>query len=233
MMKNHPLNERYAIPPTTSLLIVGTAPPPRFSSSATANNRKRLDFEFFYGSEDSDMWPILEEIAEERERRKLFQDEDSSEKCCVSARGFLERHGLWMRDVLDRFERKPDKATSAIDPDIVKPKPDDFTRFRPIFASCPSLKMIAFTSQDAARWTFKALDHQGLIPAFSFSNALTTWRKCSNVGSKYATPLLTNMIAENLVNFFLLPSPSPRSPESYEIKKRAYRTVLFEIPKQQ
>ena len=231
MLENHPFNKRETIPGSTSVLIVGTAPPPRFASLATDDNRKSLDFDFFYGSEDNDMWIILEEIAKEKEGAELFQDSFTSDQCCMVARSFLERHGLWMHDVLSVYERKVGRTTSAADTDIVAPKSNNFSDFRAIITSCPSLKMIVFTSQQAAHWAFDAMHIQELIKGTSSASVLTAWRKPSEDGNRYAKPLLTDLVGGNSIHFFVLPSPSMRSPESYENKLQAYRTVLFEIPK--
>jgi len=176
------------------------------------------------------MWPVLEEIAEEKDGLKLFQDDYSSEKCSAIAREFLGRHGLWMLDVLNTYERKPRRVMSAADTDIVPPKKKNFLEFRTVFASCLSLRMVVFTSQQAARWTFNALFEQQLAEKFSVSKALETWRSSPKQGSVYATPIATFSVFETNVSFFILPSPSSASPEPYHSKKAVYRTVLFEIP---
>jgi len=164
----------------------------------------------------------------EKEGRRLFQDDYSSEQCCSIAREFLERNGLWMIDVLNRYERRPGRETSALDSDIVPPKPEDFLELRPIFASCRSLRKIAFTSQQAARWTFDALFQQQLAEKFSFSKTLEAWRSYPDE-NKYVRPVLSSSVLEIGVSFFILPSPSSsgRSAVPYEIIKQAYRTVLF------
>jgi len=88
--------------------------------------------------------------------------------------------------------------------------------------------MIAFTSQQAARWTLNALLQQELMGAFSYSKTLMAWKN-SLSEVRYTRPLLTTSIGQIPVSFFILPSPSSRSPESYEAKKQVYRAVLFEI----
>jgi len=146
----------------------------------------------------------------------------------ASRESFLERNGLWMIDVLNRYERRPGRETSALDSDIVPPKPEDFLELRPIFASCRSLRKIAFTSQQAARWTFDALFEQQLAEKFSFSKTLEAWRSYPDE-NKYVRPVLSSSVLEIGVSFFILPSPSSsgRSAVPYEIIKQACRTVLF------
>src|ERR1700693_4108094 len=129
--ETHPYNlsPKFSIPDDTRLLIVGTAPPPRFSNPAS-KDRRGLDFDFFYGSEDNYMWEFLDNIAEEIDDEKLFADDASSEDCCDAARKFLQRHKIWMCDALQTYHRKEGMEWSASDADIV---PEQLTDFRVIF----------------------------------------------------------------------------------------------------
>ncbi len=225
---SHPFNDCEKLPPQTSLLIVGTAPPPRFSSQATPKALRGLDFEFYYGSEDNDMWIILEEIAGRREGIKLFQDDYSSKECIDAARYFLKRHNISMKDVLNTYQRKSGRDESASDSDIVPPEPEDFLRFKPIFERCSLLRAIAFTSQQAAHWTFAAMRQQGLIQVIGLSNILAEWRARGEGIARYSAPLLELSVSSRIVRFFVLPSPSLRSPLSYEAKRAVYENILFD-----
>uniref|UniRef100_Q07QI6 Uncharacterized protein n=1 Tax=Rhodopseudomonas palustris (strain BisA53) TaxID=316055 RepID=Q07QI6_RHOP5 len=158
--EQHPYNNiRESDPHRTIALIIGTAPPPRFSNPMCREERE-LDFQFFYGSEDNYMWVFLEEALEQR---KMLLDEMSSGACCQIAREMLERHRLWMCDVLQQYRRKPGRACSASDNDIIPPPDAVFNDFAKVFSERPHLTGLAFTSQLAASWTLQALESQRLI----------------------------------------------------------------------
>jgi hypothetical protein len=233
IIETHPYNVRETIPGETRLLIVGTAPPPRFSNAACGGMRG-LDFDFFYGSEDNYMWEFLENIAEEIEQKKLFAEDASSEECCDAARVFLRRYKLWMRDVLQRYQRKAGKGTSASDADIVPPAPTDCTDFRSIISSHSYLNTVAFTSEKAAEWTFQKLGGSELD---LYKKALPVWRKIEKnasleeyVSRKYQQAFLQHRIEEQHINFYILPSPTGRSQMKglgTKEKQEIYKHVLF------
>ena len=109
------------------------------------------------------MWVFLNRIAEKIEYKTILTDDHSPEQCCELAREFLRRNKFWMRDVLETYKRKLVKEGSARDNDIVEPKAEDFTDFRPIFLGDACLTGVAFTSEKAAKWTFQAMAYQALI----------------------------------------------------------------------
>ena len=169
----HPYNNREPIPRATCVLIVGTAPPPRFNDPKSLRGD---DFDFFYGSEDNYMWEHLDKIAEEIDGSKLFgQTEtvidgktkliysDTSDQCCEIARSFLRKHHLWMKDILEEYERKAGKEHLASDDAIEEPDPSDYTDFVSILADNTRLSTLAFTSKKAAIWTMKRLMHQDAL----------------------------------------------------------------------
>jgi hypothetical protein len=159
------------------LLIVGTAPPPRFSLPKTVERGglKTDDVDFYYGSYDNYMWVLLENIAEDIDGETLSLSDLSSDKCPDVMRDFLWRHKLWMRDVLQTYERKKGKETSPYDSDIVRPIATQFTEFRPIFSKLSHLATVAFTSEQAAAWTYEALHDQGLIEQ-ACEKQFTQWK---------------------------------------------------------
>jgi len=228
-IETHPYNLRETIPDETRLLIVGTAPPPRFSNPACGGMRGD-DFNFFYGSKVNYMWKFLENIAEEKEQKKLFQKDASSEQRCDAARAFLRRYKLWMCDVLQRYQRKPGKGTSASDADIIPPALTDCTDFRSIIASQSFLNTIAFTSLQAAKWTFQKLGGSELDRC---KKALPVWSEIKKnvpleeyVSRKYQQAFLQHRIEQQDINFHILPSPTRRglSPKK---KQEIYKYVLF------
>jgi hypothetical protein len=239
--ETHPYNLRWRIPNQTQLLIVGTAPPPRFSNPACISNpackcTRVLDFDFFYGSGDNYMWVFLENIAEKIDDRKLFADDADSAECCRVARAFLQRRKIWMRDILQTYQRKPNKQCSALDNDIIATSVDDCTDFRPILSACTSLIKIVFTSEKAVEWTFRKLEHQGLVPPGTYAKA-NLQKKVQKDASleeyvtvKFKHPFWQGRIAGRDIDFFTLPSPTGRSPKKGLTKDRKqdiYKDILF------
>jgi len=233
IIETHPYNLRETIPDETRLLLVGTAPPPRFSNPACGGMRG-YDFDFFYGSEDNYMWEFLENIAEEIQQKKLFAEGASSEQCCDAARVFLRRYKLWMCDVLQRYQRKAGKGTSASDADIDPPALTDCTDFRSIIASHSCLNAIAFTSEKAAEWTFQKLGGSELD---RYKKVLPEWRKIEKnvpleeyASRKYQQAVLQHRIEQQDINFYILPSPTGRSQMKglcTKEKQKIYKYVLF------
>lgn len=231
IMDCHPYNLRYDIPDGTLVLIVGTAPPPRFTSSRCRNKksckcREDYDFDFFYGSGRNNMWPFLEKLAD----KSLFHENMTSASCSSVAQNFLRQNNLWMRDVLQIFRRKHDKSCSAKDSDIVTPALADCTDFKSIFETHTSVKKISFTSEQAAKWTFKKLEQQELVP--KGTNILSEIRLDNKnyINEKYLKPRWHGSIEGREISFFLLPSPSSsawRAPLSEKDKLTIYEKVLL------
>jgi G:T/U-mismatch repair DNA glycosylase len=227
--ETHPYNLREAIPSRTKVLLLGTAPPPRFSSPSCGEMRG-LDFDFFYGSEDNYMWVFLDDIAERIDGRKLFEEEFSSPQCSDVAREFLKKHHIWMHDVLRTYRRKPGMECSASDSDIV---PLSFTSFGAVLDS-PFLEKIVFTSRKAAEWTFLALANQGLTapgalspPHLSRDQSIPIEKY---IRTRFKAPFARATIAGRNIDFYILPSPSPRAVRSgltLSRKQDIYRSVLF------
>lgn len=227
--ERHPYNLRYEIPEDTRVLIVGTAPPPRFTSLKCRNKksckcRNDLDFDFFYGSGSNNMWWFLEKLA----GKSLFDENMTSARCCIIARDFLRQNNFWMRDVLQFFRRKPGKNCSADDNNIVAPMFVECTDFKTTFEKHAFIKKIAFTSEQAAKWTFKRLEHQELIP--KGTNILREVRQDDEnyINKKFLTQRWRGIIEGRDISFFVLPSPSPRSGVVGEKDKLTiYEKVLF------
>lgn len=147
LTEKHPYNCLETIPDNASTIIVGTAPPPRFSRpdmSLLAG-----DTCFYYGSKSSRMWRLLSGIT----GTSLLDESDNAQRR-TKWHNFLIINDLWMYDVLQEYKRKSGKETSARDADIEE---FDLTDFRVVFAAKRRINKIAFTSQQAADWTFQKL----------------------------------------------------------------------------
>ena len=191
------------------------------------------DFDFYYGSKDNYMWQFLENIADEIEKKKLFAEDASSERCCDAAQQFLRRHTLWMYDVLQRYQRKPGHECLAGDDDIKQPDLADCTDVRKLFGECRRLNTVAFTSEKAAEWTFKKLGE-----AFdSYVETLPPWKTISKekaldeyIAEKFQSAFLQHRIGQQNIDFYILPSPTGRSRVKglgVKEKQNIYKYVLF------
>jgi G:T/U-mismatch repair DNA glycosylase len=221
----HPYNDREIIPPDTETLIIGTAPPPRFSNPVCGGERD-LDVAFFYGSEENYLWgEIFNSIAKDIEANQLFTDEDTKQDCIGKMRGFLKRHKLWMRDILQTYQRKD--SYSAADNKI---SPIEFTDFSTALKGATCLSAIAFTSEQAAKWTFKAFIEQGLIKKEWF-DVFSKRRRLKEDAAleKYKQPYFVIGIEQRAIRFYLLPTPTGRSRVGLRIsdKVNIYKSVLF------
>lgn len=209
----HPYNNIEPIPSDTRVLIVGTAPPPRFNDPKSL---KGDDFDFFYGSEDNYMWEHLNKIAEEIDGSKLFgQTEtvingktkviytDTSDQCCKIARSFLQKHHLWMKDILEEYERKAGEEHLASDNAIKDPDPSACTDFVSIFTDNTRISILAFTSRKAALWTMKRLTQQRVLQEDQLTDLI---RRAEN--QKERGEFWKGSILGRHVRFVLLPSPS-------------------------
>jgi G:T/U-mismatch repair DNA glycosylase len=230
--ETHPYNLREVIPDETRLLIVGTAPPPWFSNPACIGKRGRRDFNFFYGSDKNFMWKkLLNNIAEEIDGEKLFADDASSDDRYSAAHTFLQDHKMWMRDVLQTYHRK--NECSSFDRDI---EPEQLTDFRPIF-NLPKLSAIAFTSEQAAKWTFEGLEKQGLTTVEVYKDELARWKNIqiaeatreSDIRKKFEQPFLKALIGLRETKFYILPTPTGRSRIGLKMhdKQTVYKNVLI------
>src|ERR1700737_1399038 len=233
--ERHPYNNREPIPDGTSVLIVGTAPPPRFSLPRLAGQTlSQDDVDFFYGSKENCLWrEFLDEIAKEIEGESLFSK--TGEACVVAMRNFLRRHKMWMRDVLETYQRKKE---SALDNDICKPVPSDLTDFAKLFDEHAKLSVVFFTSEQAAKWTVLKLEDQCLMPKGTFAEAVCRKAMPTDaplddyIAVKFKAPLYDGEVAvrrgvyKRKVAFFILPTPARRSAKKGLVvarKKEIYR----------
>ncbi len=239
LKEQHPYNNPECVPADTRLLIVGTAPPPRFSKGSPCYGMRGLDFDFYYGSEDNYMWQFLGEIADDinYSKKPLFTDEEKAEACEKTARTFLQKHKIWMYDTLQSYQRNAGRETSASDADIGL---REFTDFTPVFLKLIGLEAIAFTSEQAAIWTFEAFRERNLIAAEQYKlheERLARWRSIkialvsrqNDIEMKFGRPFLNADILGRPLNFYLLPSPTGRSRMGLKIndKKEIYKKVIF------
>ena len=95
------------------------------------------------------MWRLLSGIS----GASLLEQSDNAQRQ-TNWRNFLTVNDLWMYDVLQEYKRKNGKETSASDSDIEE---FDLTDFRLVFAAKLRINKVAFTSQQAASWTFQKL----------------------------------------------------------------------------
>lgn len=184
------------------------------------------------------MWQFLNNIAKEIDGEIIMTDDTPAERCCVLARSFLQRHAIWMHDVLETYTRKDGKELSASDNDFRKPNIDEFTDFRPIFANNKFLKVVAFTSEKAAEWTFKAMAGQCLISQQEYLSALADRKNIKRglesedyIAQKFENRVLETTIEQREIEFYMLPSPSGSSRRkglTADIKQKIYKSVLFE-----
>ena len=233
-MEQHPYNAREPIPDGTNLVIVGTAPPPRFSNP-TLGGMRGMDFDFFYGSEDNHAWEFLKNIAKRRKNIKLFEDGFSSEQCCDAARSFLRDNRIWMRDVLNSYRREEGKEHLAEDSYII---PIQLSSFRELLQT-ESISSLAFTSEQAADWTFSALAQERLLERPEhLTSAFKEWRtigqglKVEDIAQrKFKEPFVVCRIGGRDFCLHILPTPTSRSRIkglTLKLKESIYEHVLFD-----
>jgi hypothetical protein len=215
-VETHPFNQQQ-IPGGTRSLIVGTAPPPRFSNPNCKEVGKHcLDFPFFYGSGKSNLWKLMNKIGD-GVGTPLPPDNASAETYAVQARSFLERHGLWMKDILQTYQRSHE--CSSLDEHIEPPRIEDLTDFRYLFEEHRSIDTVAFTSEQAAKWTLwslrlRDLEEQYFQTLASRKNSkdvapeLDLPRDCQRFAAPFLAPIITVRFNDRDVRFFQLPSPS-------------------------
>ncbi len=228
-MITHPYNKSESVPLDTRILIVGTAPPPRFDEP---KNLRGNDFDFFYGSEDNYMWQYFDEIAEDIDGACLFNRTevvtngkkkiiftDTSDDCSRIARSFLRKHQLWMKDVLERYERKEGMGHLASDEAIIEPGPSDRADFVSLFNAASTINTLAFTSKKAATWTLDRLG--GQLRDESFGEPIRRIEVQKQRGEFWDGNVLGCH-----VRFILLPSPSGRAAVP-KIDVEIYKKFLF------
>jgi hypothetical protein len=179
------------------------------------------------------MWTILNKISEEKEQKNIFAEE-ASELRRDAARDFLRRNQIWMRDVLQKYQRKPGHDCSPKDDHIKQPDVGDCTDFQTIFGECQHLSVVAFTSEKAAEWTFKKL---GGLVLDCYVKALQPWKDISRdralndyVSEKYQKAFYQHRAGRQNIDFYILPTPAKRSATkgmNLKMKQKIYRHVLF------
>jgi hypothetical protein len=158
MKETHPYNECWPIPVGTYLLVVGTAPPPRFSMPRRACLPiLPKDVDFYYGSKENYLWS---KILPELYNQEFLRPSSSEESRTVMVR-YLTAQKFWMRDILQEYERRDGKKTSASDNDIVHR--EKYTEFQPIFEKYKTIDTVIFTGRCAERWTGQQLKLRQLI----------------------------------------------------------------------
>lgn len=232
--ETHPYNS-LPIPEGTKTLIVGTAPPPRFSLPRPPHEgpRKAYDADFYYGSDANWLWVYLEKAAGE----ELFAEPGTPEAVAEDTENlmqdFLRRHQLWMRDVLQTYRRKPEKHSSASDQDIdLAHEGTTFLKFIPTLKNNISIQKIVFTSEQAAKWFFKALGmetDEETIKQYQqkFSLAHKDWKTLDG-NEKYASALFTAIFFDRTISFYVAPSPSGAAgSKDVDSTAKIYKTILF------
>lgn len=228
----HPYNTREPIPEDTRILIVGTAPPPRFNDPKSLRGD---DFDFFYGSKDNCMWEYLDKIAEEVDSTNLFNRTevlinskleikytDTSDECCATARSFLQKHHLWMKDALEEYERKQGMEHLAGDDAIKDPDPSACTDFVSALRDNSGISALAFTSRKAAIWTMKRLADQAVLQGDLLNELVGRI-----VTQKQSGEFAKASILGRQISLILLPSPSGRRGRCDAINIPIYKNLLF------
>ena len=236
-VETHPFHDEHPIREGTRTLVVGTAPPPRFRNPNCASEGVHpLDFPFFYGSGKNRFWKLMNTIAKSF-NAPLPGDDATAAEYQRAACEFLVRHRLWMKDVLQTYERNPECSSS--DNDIVRPKDEHLTDFQRVFEEHGSIDRLVFTAQLAAEWTCRSLRMSN-----SYKQALSTQKRlpdivsefdasaeCSGYAQKFLAPIMTAEVYGRKVDFFQLPSPSAVRPPSKgvtdECLAKIYKYVLF------
>jgi G:T/U-mismatch repair DNA glycosylase len=173
----------------------------------------------------------MNEIAAEQ-GAPLPPDGAEPEQYGAAARSFLKKHKIWMKDVLQTYQRKKDPC-SASDGNIERPRPEDCTNFLEVLKEHPSICRMVFTSKLACEWTFMAMrdeklaqDHRDALKNQSGQHQGKT--EDGDLDFKTCKPLLVAEIHGRQVSFFIAPSPSGGNGGLREDQKReAYKRLLF------
>jgi G:T/U-mismatch repair DNA glycosylase len=239
--ENHPFNLSEPIQTGTKVLIVGTAPPPRFSNpNCSEVGKNPLDFKFFYGSGTNNFWKWMNIIAA-KIGTPLPSDSALPGDYYLEARSFLKRNRLWMKDVLQSYQRRSGAECSPLDSDIEEPEIEDLTDFRRVLDDYNSIETIAFTSELAAKWTFATFREPN--PENQYFETLASRKKggismpgfdqspeCSQIAAYYVPPIIRAQISGRMIQFFQLPTPSSSGREKGRTDacmSEVYRHVLF------
>ncbi|WP_340671073.1 hypothetical protein [Bradyrhizobium ottawaense] len=232
----HPYNLAEPIPTGTRILIVGTAPPPRFSNPNCKNvGVNKLDFSFFYGSGDNYFWKWMNEIATEQ-GAPLPPDEAESEEYAAAARDFLRKHKIWMKDVLQIYQRKAEDPCGATDGSLERPRPEDCTNFVEVLREHPSIDKIVFTSELACEWTFMATRDEELVKSYRSASRSHKAQEEGKTGDEYLEfksrkPFHIAEVVGRPVRLFIATSPSQRAGSKRGLredhKRELYKRLLF------
>jgi len=97
------------IPSNATKLIVGTLPPPRF----TVGDLKPNDVDFCYGSQDGQLWPILDSIFD------LALTYQTTHKAIQERQEFLIKRGIGICDIVASAKREKIDASDLGMQDVV------------------------------------------------------------------------------------------------------------------
>ncbi|MGE4295342.1 MAG: nucleotidyltransferase domain-containing protein [Campylobacterales bacterium] len=120
-------------PPNAARLVLGSTPPPRFCAGKT----EKGDVNFFYGSKDNRLWPML------------LSDSETPEE-------FLEKHRTAMADMVLRFARSDENAND--DGMLIL----DTLEVRQLLRAHPTIEQIGCTSQKVFDLLRKEINRFGI-----------------------------------------------------------------------
>src|SRR5262249_18657943 len=136
------------------------------------------------------------------------------------ARSFLQKHHLWMKDVLENYERRPGQEHLASDDAIIDPDPSACTDFTLIFQDNTQISTLAFTSKKAAIWTIRRLAQQGALQ----NGQLNELFRCVET-QRQGGEFWKGIIRGRHMRFLLLPSPSGAAGSPTDCQP--YKDLLF------
>jgi G:T/U-mismatch repair DNA glycosylase len=237
-IETHPFNQQ-VIPTDTRILIVGTAPPPRFSNpNCKEVGKDDLDFPFFYGSGKNNFWKYMNAIGAAL-GTPLPPDTAATDTYEAEARSFLKKHKLWMKDVLQTYQRTDE--CSSRDNHI---QPQSFTDFLRVLDQHRSIDRIAFTSEQTAKWAFTSLNRRDLEKLFFETLAVRKTSPvsvtdidlapdCKRFAAPFLAPILVEQFCDRDVHLFQLPSPAqatfPPKGSTDDCFVAIYRHILFPL----
>lgn len=210
LVEAHPYNG-LGIPIDTSMLVIGTAPPKRFSLPRSGQLRAG-DVDFYYGSEDNQLWTEI--------FPKVYEDIalGLAENLCETRRQFLIHRKVWMHDICETYHRTKDNASDA------GLKWSRLADLQNIFRMSPNVLTVVFTGGVAERLSGMRMEEQGLIPFGEFwkgmrQRAMPRTRRLTIKVSNEERPLVTHT----------LPSPSYANARVYGLQRKIemYRGVFL------
>jgi hypothetical protein len=165
----------------------------------------------------------------------LPSDEAGPEEYSAAARSFLKVHKIWMKDVLQIYQRKPEDPCRATDTSLKQPSADDCTNFLEVLKEHPSVDAIIFTSELAGAWTFMAMRHQKLFSEYQEAFKSHKAQEKGKIEHAYVDfkkePFHVADICGRQIKFFIAISPSQRSGSKKGVreadKKALYKALLF------